>query len=66
MTAEQKSKLQKALTQNELPYVRQRIFILLLQNDGKTQQEIAKFIGCSRRTVADWCTDKSRKNPRLL
>jgi len=32
--------------------VRERILILLLQNDGKTQQEIAKFLGCSARTVA--------------
>jgi transposase len=30
-------------------------FALLLQNDGKTHQEIAKFIGCSPRTVAYWC-----------
>jgi transposase len=26
-----------------------------LQNDGKTQQEIADFIGCSLRKVAYWC-----------
>lgn len=24
-------------------------------NDGKTQQEIADFIGCSPRKVASWC-----------
>lgn len=30
--------------------------LILLQNDGKTQQEIAKFLGCSPRTVAYWCT----------
>jgi transposase len=27
----------------------------LLQNDGKTYKEIADFIGCGYRTVADWC-----------
>lgn len=28
---------------------------LLLQNDGKPQREIARFLGCSPRTVAYWC-----------
>lgn len=28
---------------------------LLLKNNGKTQQEIAKFLGCSARTVVYWC-----------
>lgn len=49
------SRLQETLRESELPYVRERILILLLQNDGKTQQEIAKFLGCSPRTVAYWC-----------
>jgi transposase len=26
-----------------------------IQNDGKPQHEIAKFLGCSHRTVAYWC-----------
>lgn len=55
LTLEQVSKLQTALRQSDLPHVRERILILLLQNDGKIQQEIAKFIGCSPRTVAYWC-----------
>lgn len=54
LTLEQVSKLQTALRQSDLPHVRERILILLLQNDGKIQQEIAKFIGCSPRTVAYW------------
>lgn len=29
--------------------------MLLLQNDGKTYEEVADFIGCSYRTVAYWC-----------
>ena len=53
--SEQVDKLQKALRESELPHVRERILILLLQNDGKTQREIANFIGCSPRTVAYWC-----------
>jgi transposase len=28
--------------------------ITLLLNDGKTQQEVAEFIGCSLRTVNYW------------
>ena len=55
LTPEQVSQLQTALRESELPHVRERILILLLQNDGKTQQEIAQFIGCSPRTVAYWC-----------
>ena len=55
LTPEQVTKLQTALKESELPHVRERILILLLQNDGKTQQEIAQFIGCSPRTVAYWC-----------
>ncbi len=55
LTPEQVSRLQKALRESELPHVRERILIILLQNDGKTQQEIAKFLGCSPRTVAYWC-----------
>lgn len=55
LTPEQVTKLQTALKESELSHVRERILILLLQNDGKTQQEIAQFIGCSQRTVAYWC-----------
>lgn len=55
LDSEQVDKLQKALRESELPHVRERILILLLQNDGKTQREIANFLGCSARTVAYWC-----------
>jgi len=54
LTSEQISRLQEVLRESQLPYVRERILILLLQNDGKTQQEVAKFLGCSPRTVAYW------------
>jgi transposase len=52
---EQKEKLQKALKEEESHYIRERILILLLLNDGKTQAQIAEFIGCSLRTVSYWC-----------
>ncbi len=66
LTSEQVSKLQKALKESELPHVRERILIILLQNDGKTQQEIAKFLGCSSRTVAYWCMHGEPENLESL
>jgi DNA-binding NarL/FixJ family response regulator len=47
----QKEKLQKALKREENGDIRERILSLLLLNDGKTQQEIAEFMGCSKNTV---------------
>lgn len=55
LTPEQVNTLQQALKGSELPHVRERILILLLQNDGKPQHQIARFLGCSPRTVAYWC-----------
>jgi DNA-directed RNA polymerase specialized sigma24 family protein len=49
---EEKEKLQSELKYNDHPDIRERILILLLQNDGKAQQEIADFVGCSLRKVA--------------
>ena len=55
LTSQQVSTLQQALKESELPHVRERILILLLQNDGKLQHQIAQFLGCSSRSVAYWC-----------
>lgn len=55
LKSEQKESLQKALKKSEHPEIRERILIFLLLNDGKTQAEIAKFLGCSLRKVAYWC-----------
>ena len=55
LTLEQVTRLQKTLKESELAHVRERILIILLQNEGRTQQEISKFLGCSPRTVAYWC-----------
>jgi DNA-directed RNA polymerase specialized sigma24 family protein len=49
LKTDEKQKLQNELKYNEHPDIRERILILLLQNDGKTQQEIADFVGCSLR-----------------
>lgn len=55
LTSEQVTQLQQALKENELAHVRERILIILLQNNGKTHQEISRFLGCSPRIVAYWC-----------
>ncbi len=55
LKAEQVKKLAEALRENLLPHVRERVLIILHHYDGKTQINIAKFLGCSPRTVAEWC-----------
>jgi DNA-directed RNA polymerase specialized sigma subunit len=52
---EQKEKLQKALKRELNGEIRERILILLLLNDGKTQKEIADFLCCSKNKVSYWC-----------
>jgi hypothetical protein len=42
---EQKRTLQKALKEEENAYIRKRLLILLLLNDGKTQSKISELIG---------------------
>ncbi len=51
LTSEQVEKLQKALKVEENGNIRERILILLLLNDGKTQARIAEFLGCSLNKV---------------
>ena len=62
LSSDQKANLQQHLKNHEHPDVRERILIVLLQNDGKTQQEIADFIGCSLRKVAYWCVHSDPDN----
>lgn len=54
LSSEQIKQLQQALRESEQPHVRERILILLLQNEGRTHRQIAQFLGCSPRTVAYW------------
>lgn len=42
--------------------LREHALILLLQNDSKTYEEIANFIGCGYRTVAYWCAHGDADN----
>jgi len=55
LTSEQINKLQLALKAEESGEIRERILILLLLNDGKTQAKIAEFLGCSINKVSYWC-----------
>ena len=63
---EEKEKLQRELKYNDHPDIRERILILLLQNDSKNQQEIADFVGCSLRKVAYWCVHGDANNLESL
>ncbi|MEG4252738.1 hypothetical protein QUA36_29380 [Microcoleus sp. Pol10D4] len=46
LNPQQIEKLQKALREEEKANVREKLLILLLLNDGKTQSKIADFLGC--------------------
>jgi len=52
LNPEQIEKLQKALKEEENGGIRERILILLLLNDGKTQTKIAEFLGCSLTRIS--------------
>ena len=66
LSQEQQKKLQKTLKEHEHPEIRERILILLLLNDGKTQREIANFLGCSLRKIAYWCVHGDPENLESL
>jgi transposase len=66
LTVEQKKELQKALKHEENGEIRERILILLLLNDGKTQKEIAGFLGCSQNKVCYWCVHGNPDNLESL
>jgi transposase len=66
LTTEQVEKLQKALKEEENGDIRERILILLLLNDGKTQAKIADFLGCSLNKVSYWCVQGDPDNLESL
>lgn len=63
---EQKERLQKALKEEENAQIRERILILLLLDDGKTQEQIAKFLGCGTKKVSYWCVHGEPDNLESL
>lgn len=54
LSREQRERLLKILKEHENPFVREKILILLLMNDGKTYHEISDFLGIAYPTVAYW------------
>ena len=66
LNPEQKKKLQKALKEEGNAETRERILILLLLNDGKTQAKIADFIGCGTKKVSYWCVHGDPDNLESL
>ena len=66
LTSEQVEKLQKALKVEENGNIRERILILLLLNDGKTQARIAEFLGCSLNKASYWCVHGDPENLESL
>src|SRR6476469_662251 len=66
LSSQQIEKLQKALREEEKANIRERILILLLLNDGKTQSKIADFLGCSVNKVSYWCMKGDTDNIESL
>ena len=66
LNPQQIEKLQKALREEEKANIRERILILLLLNDGKTQSKIADFLGCSVNKVSYWCVKGDPDNLESL
>ena len=66
LTLEQVEKLQRALKKEENGAIRERILMLLLLNDGKTQAKIADFLGCSLNKVSYWCMHGDPENLESL
>ncbi|MEH1945136.1 MAG: helix-turn-helix domain-containing protein [Nostoc sp.] len=55
LTLFERKGLQKILEQEDLPKkYRQRIQIMLLADEGKTQSQICQLLNCSRMTVRHW------------
>lgn len=63
---EQVEQLQKTLKQEENGDIRERVLILLLLNDGKTQAKIADFLGISLNKVSYWCIHGDPDNLETL
>lgn len=54
LSQEQKERLIRLLKEAEDPYIREKVLIILLINDGKTYQEISDFLEIAYTTVAYW------------
>ncbi len=66
LTLEEKKYLQHHLKFHQHPDIRERVLVLLLRNQGMTQQDIADLLGCSVRKVAYWSTHGDPRNVESL
>ena len=66
LSSSEKKNLQEALKIEENYKIRERIWMFLLLDDGKTYKEIAELIGCSQRRVAYWCVHGDPANLESL
>jgi transposase len=55
LSESQRAELLEALRREPSGLVRERILIVLLRDDGKTYEQIGKFLGCTLKTAARWC-----------
>jgi hypothetical protein len=54
LSQNQKQRLIKLIKESDDNYVREKVLILLLINDGKTYREISEFMEIAYTTVAYW------------
>ena len=54
LSQSQREKLIKLFQESDRHYIREKVLIILLINDGKTYQEISKFLDIAYTTVAYW------------
>ncbi|MCP2731168.1 helix-turn-helix domain-containing protein [Limnofasciculus baicalensis] len=54
LSQEQKERLIKLLKESESSYLREKVLIILLINDGKNYQKVSEFLDIAYTTVAYW------------
>ena len=62
LSQNQKQRLIKLLKESDDNYVREKVLILLLINDGKTYREISEVMEIAYTTVAYWSVDGDQDN----
>ncbi len=62
LSQNQKQRIIKILKESDDNYMREKVFILLLINDGKTYREISEFMEIAYTTVASWSVHGAQDN----
>ena len=63
LSQNQKERLIKLLKESENHYIREKVLIILLINDGKTYQQISEFLELAYTTVAYWAVHGDPDKP---